>query len=65
MTAAVQPRLSIVVPCYNEEQVLPETHNRLTELLDHMIEGGKITDDSEVYFVDDGSSDAATLDYKS
>lgn len=49
--------LSIVVPCYNEEAVLPETTQRLTELLQYLIEKGKITSDSGVYYVDDGSRD--------
>ncbi len=49
--------LSIVVPCYNEEAVLPETNQRLTELLQYLIDKGKITSDSCVYYVDDGSRD--------
>lgn len=50
-------KLSIVVPCYNEEEVLPETLNRLTAFLDHMIQSRKIDAGSEVIFVDDGSRD--------
>lgn len=49
--------LSIVVPCYNEEAVLPETIQRLTELLQYLIDKGKITSNSCVYYVDDGSRD--------
>jgi len=49
--------LSIVVPCYNEEAVLPETVQRLTELLQYLINNGKVTLDSCVYYVDDGSRD--------
>ena len=49
--------LSIVVPCYNEEAVLPETIQRLTELLRYLMDKGKITSDSCVYYVDDGSRD--------
>jgi polyisoprenyl-phosphate glycosyltransferase len=49
--------LSIVVPCYNEEDVLPETTRRLAELLQHLIANGKITPSSRVYYVDDGSRD--------
>jgi polyisoprenyl-phosphate glycosyltransferase len=49
--------LSIVVPCYNEEAVLPETIQRLTELLQYLIDKEKITSDSCVYYVDDGSRD--------
>jgi polyisoprenyl-phosphate glycosyltransferase len=49
--------LSIVVPCYNEEAVLPETIQQLTKLLQYLIDKGKITSDSCVYYVDDGSRD--------
>ncbi len=49
--------LSIVVPCYNEEAVLPETIQRLTELLQYLIDKGKVTSDSCIYYVDDGSRD--------
>ncbi len=49
--------LSIVVPCYNEEAVLPETAQRLSELLQDLINKGKVTADSCVYYVDDGSRD--------
>jgi len=50
-------RLSIVVPCYNEEEVLPETVRRLRALLDHLGASGKIDPASQVIFVDDGSRD--------
>jgi glycosyltransferase involved in cell wall biosynthesis len=49
--------LSIVVPCYNEDQVLPETVDRLLSLLDRLVGLEKITSDSCIYFVDDGSTD--------
>jgi len=50
-------RLAIVVPCYNEEEVLPETTARLTKVLRRLLDAGKITSESRVYFVDDGSRD--------
>lgn len=50
--------LSIVVPCYNEEAVLPETIQRLTGLLERLATHGKISGDSKIWFVDDGSADA-------
>lgn len=53
-----QPRLAIVVPCYNEELVLRETANRLIAVLSNLTESGQIAPESFVYFVDDGSSDA-------
>lgn len=49
--------LSIVVPCYNEEEVLPETARRLSTLMKHLMDIGKVSSNSHVYFVDDGSSD--------
>jgi polyisoprenyl-phosphate glycosyltransferase len=52
-----KPLLTIVVPCYNEEEVLPETAKRLTALLDRLVSGGKTHPDSHVIFVDDGSRD--------
>ncbi len=51
------PFINIVVPCYNEEEVLPETARRLVELLDNMIAEGIIETNSSVTFVDDGSRD--------
>ncbi len=51
------PTLSIVVPCYNEEEVLPEAARQLEALLQEMIETGMVAPDSHVTFVDDGSSD--------
>ncbi len=50
-------KLGIVVPCYNEEAVLEETTSRLIELLERMVKSKKISKDSKVYFVDDGSRD--------
>ena len=50
-------RLSLVVPCFNEEAVLPETIRRLGELLHRLVAGGRISEASHVYFVDDGSLD--------
>lgn len=50
-------RLGLVVPCYNEEPVLPETQKHLRALLDTLLAEGLVTPDSKVYFVDDGSRD--------
>jgi glycosyltransferase involved in cell wall biosynthesis len=50
-------RLGIVVPCYNEEEVLPETVKRLSDLLDRMVLAGQVQKSSRIYFVDDGSKD--------
>jgi glycosyltransferase involved in cell wall biosynthesis len=50
--------LYLVVPCYNEQEVLPETARRLREKLAAMTAAGAISPDSRVAFVDDGSKDA-------
>ena len=50
-------KLGIVVPCYNEDQVLGETIARLRALLTELHEAQKISADSAVYLVDDGSND--------
>lgn len=49
--------LYIVVPCYNEQEVLPETTLQLTALLDRMLQQGKI-EEGFILYVDDGSKDA-------
>ena len=49
--------LYIVVPCYNEEAVLPETSRRLGEKLKSLIAMGKVSENSRVLFVNDGSRD--------
>lgn len=49
--------LYLVIPCYNEQEVLPETARRLDEKLGGMIAVGIVSKDSRVLFVDDGSRD--------
>ena len=49
--------LYIVVPCYNEQEVLPETSKRLKAKLEQLITAGKISEKSRVLFVNDGSKD--------
>lgn len=49
--------LYIVVPCYNEEAVLPETQKELGNKLSDMISTGAISEESRIVFVDDGSKD--------
>ena len=51
------PLLSIVVPCYNEEEVLKETFTQLSSILKKMIIEKKVSDKSFILFVDDGSHD--------
>lgn len=54
---ATTPRLAIVIPCYDEEKVLDQTARKMKELLEELIDSGKIAFDSYVLFVDDGSQD--------
>ncbi|GAA6513146.1 glycosyltransferase family 2 protein [Merdimmobilis hominis] len=49
--------LYLVVPCYNEEEVLPETSRRLKEKLEGMVLEGLVDEKSRILFVDDGSRD--------
>lgn len=49
--------MSIVVPCYNESEVLSETSARLCSLLERLVRAGNISGDSALFFVDDGSRD--------
>jgi len=50
-------RLDLVVPCFNEQEVLPATHERLSTLMSRLREAGQITALSRIYYVDDGSTD--------
>ncbi|MFT9269946.1 MAG: glycosyltransferase, partial [Liquorilactobacillus nagelii] len=49
--------LTIIVPCYNEEAVLPETVKKLGTILENLIKEGKIDPASKLLFVNDGSQD--------
>lgn len=51
------PVLYLVIPCYNEEEVLPETTKRLTEKLHGMVRAQVVHSDSRILYVDDGSRD--------
>ena len=54
------PVVYFVIPCYNEEKVLPETVKRLTEKLEKMQSAGLADRGSCMLLVDDGSTTAAT-----
>lgn len=56
MTKSI-PSLAIVIPCYNEEEMLPKTLATMLNLRDQLIEKRKINSDSKIYLVDDGSKD--------
>lgn len=49
--------LTIIVPCYNEEAVLPETVKELTAILKGLIDDEKVAANSKILFVNDGSKD--------
>lgn len=50
-------KLTIVVPCYNEEKVIFESNKQLQIVIKGLIELNKISKNSEILFVDDGSKD--------
>lgn len=51
------PRLIIVIPCYNEQEVLPITAPQFLAKIKELSSAGMITEDSRIMFVDDGSKD--------
>ena len=51
-------KLYVVIPCYNEEEVLNETTKRLTEKMNSLIKKKVISKDSKVMYVNDGSKDS-------
>ncbi len=52
------PLLAIIMPCYNEEEVLPESVPRVLAVLENIVKEGLVREDSYVLLVDDGSVDA-------
>ncbi len=52
-----RPILYIVVPCFNEQEALPQSHERLLQLVNGMIAQGSIAHESKLLYVDDGSRD--------
>ena len=50
--------LYIVIPCFNEQEVLPITHEHLSSLLGRLMQAGMISQESRLLYVDDGSDDA-------
>ena len=51
------PILYIVIPCYNEEKVLPITSTMFLDKINELVNLGKISNDSRIMFVNDGSKD--------
>ena len=52
------PKLALVIPCYNEEEVIETTVNRLLEVLEDLSDKHVISNDSFIYLVNDGSKDS-------
>lgn len=52
-----KPTLAIIIPCFNEELLIESTVASLFEVINSLIEKGKIIEDSYIYLVDDGSKD--------
>lgn len=55
----MKPTLYIVIPCFNEEKVLPITSKQFLEELQLLMDKGKISRDSKILFVNDGSRDSS------
>lgn len=53
----IEPVLTIVVPCYNEQEVLPETICTLHQLITELVQEKLVSHQSKILFVDDGSKD--------
>ena len=53
-----KPTLYIIIPCYNEEKVLPITSKQFLEELQILIDNDRISQDSKILFVNDGSRDS-------
>ena len=51
------PILYIIIPCYNEESVLPITSSMFLDKINELVAAGKIADNSRILFVNDGSKD--------
>lgn len=51
------PKLALVIPCYNEEEIIVETIKQTYIFLEELIESKKVSEDSFIKFVDDGSID--------
>ena len=52
-----KPTLYIVIPCYNEEKVLPITSKLFLNKIEDLIDKNKISNNSKILFVNDGSKD--------
>ncbi|WAM35942.1 glycosyltransferase family 2 protein [Caldicellulosiruptor acetigenus] len=53
----MSPKVYFVIPCYNEEEMLPYTIKRIAQKFDDLLKKGLISNESRIVFVDDGSKD--------
>lgn len=51
-------KLAVILPCFNEEEVLVETADEIAGLVNKLVSNKKIHTNSEIYFIDDGSKDS-------
>ena len=58
-----KPVLYIVIPCYNEQEVLPVTSGMFLEKVKGLAAAGKVSEKSRVMFVNDGSKDNTSVSY--
>lgn len=58
MANAEAPEIGIVLPCFNEEEILPETARQLRAKLQALATQGAVSNRSRIWFVDDGSTDS-------
>ncbi len=57
LKSSPQKKVAIIIPCRNEDEVLPETIRRISALVDRLVAAGKFSHESKIVFVDDGSTD--------
>ena len=53
----ISPTVYFVIPCYNEEEVLKLASKALRDVLEDLVQKGKVAEDSFILFVNDGSRD--------
>ena len=58
MNTVTNPVIALVLPCYNEEQILPLTARKLASELQRLVDSGLVSAQSKIVFVDDGSCDS-------
>ena len=57
MSSSKVPVIALIVPCKNEEPVLPETARTMKSKIDSLVARGMVDSASRIYFIDDGSTD--------